>query len=95
MSDVDHQCPYCELRFSYMAELKDHIVVDHVEHRSVVEDLDPHELPHIDARGLVGAAAAINGHQCPRCELRFAFTTELRQHVTLDHEDRGVVPGTR
>jgi hypothetical protein len=83
MSDVDHQCPYCELRFAYMAELKDHIWVDHPVHRGVVEDLDPHELPHANAGGLVGTT--MGSHQCPRCELRFAFTTELQRHFAVDH----------
>lgn len=30
-------------------------------------------------------------HHCPRCELRFVHTSELRQHVAVDH---GVDPGT-
>jgi hypothetical protein len=24
-------------------------------------------------------------HQCPRCELRFAFHTELEDHLRVDH----------
>ena len=26
-------------------------------------------------------------HQCPFCELRFANTTELEQHITTDHAE--------
>lgn len=26
---VVHQCPFCELRFSLMAEVKDHVITDH------------------------------------------------------------------
>jgi hypothetical protein len=81
MSDVGHQCPYCELRFSYLAELKDHVWSDHPDHRHVVEDLDRHELPHSGQLG----ATTMGGYLCPRCELRFAFTAELHQHVTVDH----------
>ena len=28
-----HQCPYCELRFRYAAEVKDHVIRDHPSHR--------------------------------------------------------------
>lgn len=31
-------------------------------------------------------------HQCPICELRFAFRTELESHVVEDHPDR-IRPG--
>jgi hypothetical protein len=43
---VTHACPYCELIFSYHNEVKDHILHDHPEHASVVESIEPHELPH-------------------------------------------------
>ena len=43
-TDTVHTCPYCELRFLYMAEVKDHVLHDHKEHASVV-DVEPHELP--------------------------------------------------
>jgi hypothetical protein len=43
---VVHQCPYCELRFAYMNEVKDHVILDHPEHARVVETAEPHELPH-------------------------------------------------
>ena len=33
----------------------------------------PTELPH-------------QPHQCPRCELRFAWRTELEDHVAAQHE---------
>ena len=86
MTETEHQCPYCELRFAYRAEVKDHITHDHPEHRHVVEDLDPHELPHHGGHATTGVA--VQGHQCPRCELRFAFTDELRDHLALEHRDR-------
>jgi hypothetical protein len=37
-------------------------------------------------------------HQCPCCELRFAWRTELEDHVLTDHEglpDAGVTPDDR
>ena len=40
------QCPYCELRFTYHNEVKDHICHDHREHADVVLLIEPHELPH-------------------------------------------------
>ena len=40
------QCPYCELRFTYHNEVKDHICRDHREHADVVLLIEPHELPH-------------------------------------------------
>jgi hypothetical protein len=41
-----HTCPYCELRFEYMNEVKDHIVHDHPQHAEAYLLVDPHELPH-------------------------------------------------
>lgn len=32
LSEIVHQCPYCELRFSYMAEVKEHVIHDHCDH---------------------------------------------------------------
>jgi hypothetical protein len=89
MRDTEHQCPYCELRFLYLTELKDHVGRDHPDHRGVADTLEPHEFPHAEGAGL-GASAAAGGHQCPRCELRFAFTTELRDHLGLEHTAAGV-----
>lgn len=43
---IVHQCPYCELRFLYSAEVKDHILKDHHDHENVAATADPHELPH-------------------------------------------------
>jgi hypothetical protein len=45
-SDPTHQCPYCELRFEYHNEVKDHIVNDHPDHLAVVAAIEPRELPH-------------------------------------------------
>jgi hypothetical protein len=44
--EEQHQCPYCELRFSYHNEVKDHVMRDHEEHAAVVASLELHELPH-------------------------------------------------
>ena len=41
-----HFCPYCELRFSYLSELKDHVLCEHPEHGASVANIDAHELPH-------------------------------------------------
>jgi hypothetical protein len=43
---IVHQCPYCELRFEYHQEVKDHILVDHPQHADVVAGIEPRELPH-------------------------------------------------
>ena len=45
MNDSPRQCPYCDLRFTYHNEIKDHIERDHPEHRSVVAGLEMHEIP--------------------------------------------------
>jgi hypothetical protein len=55
----------------------------------VVEGIDPHEMPH---HGDAGPRVVVPGHQCPWCELRFAYTTELGEHLRLDHAVRGTVP---
>ena len=44
--EEQHQCPYCELRFSYHNEVKDHVMRDHEEHAAVVALLELHEMPH-------------------------------------------------
>ena len=41
-----HQCPFCELRFSYMAEVKDHVLLDHPDHAVEFEGAQTTELPH-------------------------------------------------
>lgn len=40
-----HNCPYCELAFWYHNEVVDHIQHDHPKHRSVVDNIEPRELP--------------------------------------------------
>lgn len=40
-----HQCPYCELRFLYANEVRDHIKSDHRDHADVAETAEAHELP--------------------------------------------------
>jgi hypothetical protein len=40
-----HQCPYCELRFRYATEVKDHVVHDHPEHAKAFATTDPREHP--------------------------------------------------
>ena len=41
-----HQCPYCELRFGYANDLKDHVVTDHPDHAAELVAVEFHELPH-------------------------------------------------
>ena len=38
-----HQCPYCELRFRYAAEVKDHVIRDHPSHSRSFAAMDPRE----------------------------------------------------
>lgn len=40
-----HTCPYCDLRFVYHNEVKEHILLDHPDHADVVATIEPHELP--------------------------------------------------
>ena len=47
MDDAPRQCPYCDLRFSYHNEVKDHILHDHHDHEGVVALIEPHEMPHV------------------------------------------------
>jgi hypothetical protein len=42
-----HQCPYCELRFEYANEVKDHVIHDHPDHAESFLTVEPHELPHV------------------------------------------------
>jgi hypothetical protein len=46
VEEITRQCPYCDLRFKYHNEIKDHILHDHPARASVVEGIEPHELPH-------------------------------------------------
>ena len=41
-----HQCPYCELKFLYLNEVKDHVQSDHRDHADVVAAMDAHEIPN-------------------------------------------------
>lgn len=45
MGDSNHACPYCDLMFKYHTEVVDHIRHDHKEHTSVVDSIEPRELP--------------------------------------------------
>lgn len=40
-----HQCPYCDLRFVYATEVKDHVLHDHQEHAAAFVDVEAIELP--------------------------------------------------
>lgn len=44
-SPTVHQCPYCELKFLYLTEVKDHVQHDHKEHADVVSRIEAHEMP--------------------------------------------------
>jgi hypothetical protein len=46
VSELPHACPYCELRFTYHDEVRDHILHDHPDHRDVAVTAEIHELPH-------------------------------------------------
>ena len=41
-----HQCPYCELRFGYINDVKDHIIHDHRDHADAYVAVEVHELPN-------------------------------------------------
>jgi len=43
---ITHQCPYCELVFSYHNEVQDHVLHDHPEHAASVAGVEMRELPH-------------------------------------------------
>ena len=38
-----HQCPYCELRFRFANEVKDHVVTSHPDHAASIARADPRE----------------------------------------------------
>ena len=40
-----HQCPYCDLRFQYATEIRDHVLHDHKEHAEAFLHVETHELP--------------------------------------------------
>jgi hypothetical protein len=40
-----HQCPYCEVRFLYANEVKDHVIHEHPEHAAAFLEVTPVELP--------------------------------------------------
>ena len=45
MQEAVHQCPYCDLRFTYHNEVKEHVLDDHPDRAEVVATIEPHELP--------------------------------------------------
>jgi hypothetical protein len=38
-----HTCPFCELRFQFVNEVRDHVVTDHPEHADSFVGIVPHE----------------------------------------------------
>ena len=40
-----HTCPYCDLRFLYATEVRDHVLHDHKEHAQAFLYVETHELP--------------------------------------------------
>ena len=40
-----HQCPYCDLRFRYASEIRDHALHDPKEHAEAFLYVETHELP--------------------------------------------------
>jgi hypothetical protein len=43
--DHPHQCPYCDLRFVYATEIRDHVLHDHKKHAGAFVNVEVHELP--------------------------------------------------
>jgi hypothetical protein len=41
-----HHCPYCDLVFTYHAEVQDHVMHDHPEHAESVAGVEMREMPH-------------------------------------------------
>jgi hypothetical protein len=46
MIEQTHQCPFCELRFEYHNEVKDHILHEHPQHAEVAITAEVVEIPH-------------------------------------------------
>ena len=46
VNEQPHTCPYCDLRFEYHEEVKDHVLRDHGDHAGVAASVEVHELPH-------------------------------------------------
>ena len=46
-NETIHTCPYCELRFLYMTEVKDHGVHDHPARAKAFAGTQTTELPHV------------------------------------------------
>ena len=40
-----HQCPYCQVRFLYANEVKDHVIHEHPEHAEAFLNVEVYELP--------------------------------------------------
>jgi len=40
-----HQCPFCELRFENVNEVRDHVITDHPTHASEYASSSPSEHP--------------------------------------------------
>ena len=47
MTYEPHTCPFCELRFDYHNEVKDHILHDHRDHPGMAATVEIHEMPHV------------------------------------------------
>ena len=40
-----HQCPFCDLRFLDVNEVRDHVITDHPGHAKEFVQVTPRELP--------------------------------------------------
>ena len=40
-----NRCPFCELRFAFVNEVRDHVIKDHRLHAQEFMPVSPHELP--------------------------------------------------
>jgi hypothetical protein len=42
-----HHCPFCELKFLFITEVRDHVITDHREHAASFQGMAPSEAePH-------------------------------------------------
>ena len=53
-----HQCPYCELRFRFLTEVKDHVVHDHPDHAAAFQPIDASRWDALDRQAAAGEPVA-------------------------------------
>jgi hypothetical protein len=50
MTYEPHTCPFCELRFDYHNEVKDHILYGHRDHLAMAATVEIHDPPRLNTR---------------------------------------------